>query len=72
MIHEPEETLIEKVQSGEYGWKEYIGHHSKEMNREYEWFCHRKGLDPDDEESAILFMEYRDKQFEEAILNGDA
>ena len=27
MKYEPEEKLIEKVQSGEYGWKEHINWH---------------------------------------------
>ena len=47
MKYEPEEKLIEKVQSGEYGWKEYITRHSRELAQEYEWYCHRQGLDPD-------------------------
>ena len=32
----PEETLVEKVQSGEYGWKDYVQHHSREWRTEYE------------------------------------
>lgn len=46
MKYEPEEKLIENVQSGEYGWKEYITRHSRELAQEYEWYCHRQGLDP--------------------------
>ncbi len=30
----PEETLIEKVQSGEYSWLDYVNHHSREWNKE--------------------------------------
>ena len=31
-----EETLVEKVQSGEYGWKDYVWYHSREWRTEYE------------------------------------
>lgn len=72
MRYEPEEELIEKVQSGEYGWKEYICHHSRELSQEYERHCHRKGLDPGLEESAAGFMEMRDGLLDEALENGNA
>lgn len=72
MKYEPEETLIEKVQSGEYGLKEYIQHHSRELNEEYERFCDQRNISAGDETSAAMFMEHRDKQLEEAIENGDA
>lgn len=70
--YEPEETLIEKVQSGEYGLKEYIQHHSRELSEEYERFCDQQNISAGDETSAMMFMEHRDKQLEEAIENGDA
>ena len=31
----PEDVLVEKVQSGEYGWLDYINHHSPEWQEEY-------------------------------------
>lgn len=70
--YEPEEPLIEKVQSGEYGLKEYIQHHSRELSEEYERFCDQQNISAGDETSAMMFMEHRDKQLEEAIENGDA
>lgn len=72
MRYKPEEKLIEKVQSGEYGWKEYIIHHSRELSQEYEQYCHRKGLDPNLEESAIAFMEMRNTLLDEALETGNA
>lgn len=72
MRYEPEETLIEKMQSGEYGWKEYITHHSRELSQEYEWYCHSKGLAPNLEESASSFMEMRNALLDEAMENGNA
>ncbi len=35
----PEDVLVEKVQSGEYGWLDYINHHSPEWQEEYTAFC---------------------------------
>lgn len=72
MKYEPEEKLVEKIQSGEYGWKEYIYHHSRELSQEYERYCQRKGLDPGLEESAADFMEMRDTLLDEALENGNA
>ena len=31
----PEEVLIEKMQSGEYGWLDYVNHFSAEWQEEY-------------------------------------
>ena len=30
----PEDVLVEKIQSGEYGWLEYVNHHSAEWQEE--------------------------------------
>lgn len=72
MKYEPEEQLIEKVQSGEYGWKEYVSHHSRELSQEYERYCIRKALDPSLEETAVGFMEMRNALLDEALENGNA
>ena len=34
----PEEVLIEKMQSGEYGWLDYVNHFSAEWQGEYARF----------------------------------
>ena len=31
----PEDILIEKMQDGEYGWLDYVSHHSREWQEEY-------------------------------------
>ena len=72
MQFEPEETLVEKVQSGEYGWKEYIYHHSRELISNYEKYCEEKLLNKDSESSASKYMEMLDAQFDEALVNGEA
>ena len=65
--YHPEGILIQKVQSGEYGWKEYIEHHSKELNDEYENYCKFHAYDPNEEESAAKFMEMKEVELEEAF-----
>ena len=40
----PEDVLVEKIQSGEYGWLEYVNHHSAEWQEEYESYCLNNGL----------------------------
>ena len=47
----PEDELVQKVQSGEYGWLDYINHHSPE-------FCNERNLVVN-EESAEDFIEWK-------------
>lgn len=67
----PEDVLVGKMQSGEYGWLEYVNHHSAEWQEEYEDYCIRHALCIC-EETAEQFVHYKDKQLEQAIENGDA
>lgn len=67
----PEEVLVEKVQKGEYGWLDYVNHHSAEWQEEYTQYCLGNGLCIC-EESAEQFVRYKDKQLEEALERGDA
>jgi flagellar motor protein MotB len=34
-----ESELVQKKQSGEFGWLDYVNHHSKEWQNEYADFC---------------------------------
>jgi len=70
-IYYPEETLVEKVQSGEYGWLEYVTHHSKEWKHEFEKYCRLRELTPD-EETAWRFVEMKQAEFDRAIADGEA
>lgn len=67
----PEETLIEKVQSGEYSWLDYVNHHSREWKKEYEDYCKDRGLSIDSD-SAEQFLDFKNAQLEQALENGDA
>ena len=55
--------LVEKVQSGEYAWLDYITHHSPEWPEEYTAFCNEKDLIVT-EESAEEFVDWKGEQIE--------
>lgn len=67
----PEDVLIEKIQSGEFGWLDYVNHFSKEWKDEYEWYCRTRGTSIGDE-SAERFIEWKQNRLEEALLVGEA
>ena len=54
----PEDELVLKVQSGEYGWLDYINHRSPEWQEEYTEFCNERNLVVN-EESAEDFIEWK-------------
>ena len=59
------DELVEKFQSGEYGWIDYVNHHSPEWQEEYTAFCRERGLTIN-EESAEQFVEWKGDQLENA------
>ena len=64
----PEDILIEKLESGEYGWLDFVNHHSAE---EYLLYCKENDFlvgDPSAEE----FVHFKDRELEYALENGDA
>lgn len=67
----PEETLVEKVQSGVFGWLGYVAHHSKAWKQEYERYCRLREL-PMNDGTAWKFLQMKQEELEEAIANGDA
>ena len=67
----PEDILIEKLESGEYGWLDYVNHFSAEWQEEYARYCEERhpviGKD-----SAAEFVRYKDEQLEAAMEEGNA
>lgn len=59
----PEDELVQKAQSGEYGWLDYINHHSPEWQEEYTEFCNERNLVVN-EESAEDFIEWKGELIE--------
>lgn len=66
-----EEELVEKVQNGEFGWLDYVNHHSREWKQEYTVYCKSRGLSVN-EETAEAYIELKQLQMEEALENGNA
>ena len=67
----PEEVLIEKMQSGEYGWLDYVNHFSAEWQEEYADYCRQNNLNICND-SAAAFVRHKDEQLEAAMESGDA
>lgn len=61
-----EDELVQKVQSGEYGWLDFVNHHSQEWTEEYEEFCRSRNLEISNS-SAEQFVDYKGKQLEDAM-----
>ena len=67
----PEEVLIEKMQSGEYGWLDYVNHFSAAWQEEYVGYCRQNNLTVCND-SAAAFVRHKDEQLEAAMESGDA
>lgn len=67
----PEEVLIEKMQSGEYGWLDYVNHFSAEWQEEYVGYYRQNNLTVGND-SAAAFVRRKDEQLESAMESGDA
>jgi len=66
-----EDVLVQKVQSGEMNMLDYVRHHSSQWDEEYHQYCNDNFLEEEGEESAILFLAWKDKLLTEAMENGD-
>ena len=62
----PEDELVQKFQKGEFGWVDFVTHHSPEWDEEYTSFCMENGYFVS-EESAEEFLHSKDKQLEESM-----
>ena len=71
-----ESELVQKKQSGEFGWLDYVNHHSKEWQNEYADFCKDRGLSVGGlsvgDESAEKFVDYKGEELEKALADGNA
>lgn len=67
----PEEVLVEKMESGQYGWLDYVNHFSAEWQEEYVRYCEEHSLMVGDA-SAAEFVRHKDEQLEAAMEAGDA
>ncbi len=67
----PEDVLVQKMQDEKKGWLYYVSHHSPELEEEYLDYCESRRLTICDE-SAASFLDYREKQMEDAMVQDAA
>lgn len=63
------EDLCQQRQSGQITDVEFVRQISDEVTEEYEDFCKDEGLDPERNESALAFLDFKEDLFEESISN---
>ena len=63
------DVLREMYEDGKISAVEFVTRQDAVMTRDYEEFCSENLLDRKVESSAIAFMEYRERLFEENISN---
>ena len=66
-----ESELVQKKQSGEFGWLDYVNHFSAEWQEEYARYCEERNLVIGND-SAAEFVRYKDEQLEAAMEEGNA
>ena len=66
-----EDILVEKMQSGEYGWLDYVNHFNEEWQNEYEEYCKEHALCIGNE-SAEQFVNYKDELLEQGMETENA
>ena len=63
------EDLCQQRQAGNITDVEYVRQISDDVTHEYETFCKDEGLDPERNESALAFIDFREELFEECMSN---
>lgn len=69
MENTQETERIEKMQNGEMTYVEYIMQHDEDVRDEYKQYCQDNGLDPESEDSAMAFIEYREDELDTSLDN---
>ena len=63
------EDLCQQRQSGQITDVEFVRQISDEVTEEYEDFCKDEGLEPERNERALAFLDFKEDLFEESISN---
>lgn len=64
-----EEELQQRYADGEMTCVEYINQHDEDFRDEYYEFCEDESLDPNSENAALSFIEYREDVMDESMAN---
>lgn len=67
----PEETLIDLVQRGVFGWVDYVTHYSEEWREEFTSFLTERGMELNDK-NALAYIAFKEDILEEAMEQGFA
>lgn len=65
----PEETLIDLVQRGVFGWMDYVLHYSEEWREEFTSFLSERGMEMN-EKNALAYIAFKEDILEEAMEQG--
>ena len=65
----PEETLIDLVQRGVFGWVDYVTHYSEEWREEFTSFLAERGMKLNDK-NALAYIAFKEDILEEAMEQG--
>lgn len=65
----PEETLIDLVQRGVFGWVDYVLHYSEEWREEFTSFLAERGMELNDK-NALAYIAFKEVILEEAMEQG--
>ena len=65
----PEETLIDLVQRGVFGWVDYVTHYSEEWREEFTSFLAERGMELKDK-NALAYIAFKEDILEEAMEQG--
>lgn len=65
----PEETLIDLVQRGVFGWVDYVLHYSEEWREEFTSFLSERGMEMN-EKNALAYIAFKEDILEEAMEQG--
>lgn len=64
-----EETLIDLVQRGVFGWVDYVLHYSEEWREEFTTFIAERGMEMNDN-NALAYIAFKEDIIEEAMEQG--
>lgn len=65
----PEETLIDLVQRGVFGWVDYVLHYSEEWREEFTTFLEERGMELNDK-NALAYIAFKEDIIEEGMAQG--
>ena len=63
------DLLREEYEAGNISAVDFVTQQSEDMTEDYERFCSDESLDPQSDNAALAFMDFREELFEESLSN---